>query len=470
MYRRFSVNFALFSMAVDLLVIALALLVAVMIRPQLNSLRFVREVSEFMVIPAVLYLIFPLMWVGILILFSVYDGQRNMRVVDELSSLTLGSIMAMVAIAGILFITYRDVSRVLYFVFVLFAYLGLVMWRISFRFVVRSRNGKGEDRIRVLIAGAGKVGREFQLQISQNSFPGFSVVGFLDDDPEKKLNQNDVLGDLSETRDLVIKHNVTDVVLALPPQAFQRLSWLVSELHDLPIKVWVIPDYFGLALHKAVFEEFAGVPLLDLRAPALNENQRMVKRSFDLIVTVILLPLLLPLMVLIALVVRFDSPGPIIFRQKRVGENGRIFEMYKFRTMVEDAEQKNRQVDRVNEGGSPIYKTRDDPRVTRTGQILRRTSLDELPQLINVLKGEMSLVGPRPEQTHLVEQYEPWQRKRFAVPQGITGWWQIHGRSNKPMHLHTQEDLYYIQNYSIWLDLSILTKTVWVAIRGKGAY
>jgi FlaA1/EpsC-like NDP-sugar epimerase len=323
MYRRFSVNFALFSMVVDFLVIALALLVAVMIRPQLNSLRFVREVSEFMVIPAALYLIFPLMWVGILILFSVYDGQRNLRVVDELSSLTLGSIMAMVAIAGILFITYRDISRVLYLVFVLLAYLSLVAWRVAFRLVFRSRNGKGEDRIRVLIAGAGKVGREFELPISQNSFPGFSIVGFLDDDPEKRLNQNDVLGDLSETRDLVITHNVTDVVLALPPQAFQRLSWLVSELHDLPIKVWVIPDYFGLALHKAVFEEFAGVPLLDLRAPALNENQRMVKRSFDLIVTVILLPLLLPLMVLIALGVRFDSPGPIIFRQKRVGENGR---------------------------------------------------------------------------------------------------------------------------------------------------
>ena len=132
MYRRFSVNFALFSMAVDFLLIALSLLLAVRIRPQLNSLRFVREVSEFMVVPAVLYLIFPLMWVGILILFSVYDGQRNLRVVDELSSLTLGSILAMVAIAGILFITYRDVSRVLYLVFVLLAYLSLIAWRVAF--------------------------------------------------------------------------------------------------------------------------------------------------------------------------------------------------------------------------------------------------------------------------------------------------------------------------------------------------
>ncbi len=160
----------------------------------------------------------------------------------------------------------------------------------------------------------------------------------------------------------------------------------------------------------------------------------------------------------------------MLFRQQRVGENGRLFTMYKFRSMVVNAEELQEQVNEVDEEGHIIHKKPNDPRVTRVGRFIRRYSLDELPQLFNVLKGDMSLVGPRPELPWLVEKYEPWQRKRFAVPQGITGWWQVNGRSDKPMHLHTEDDLFYIQNYSLWLDLLILWKTVWVVLRGKGAY
>jgi exopolysaccharide biosynthesis polyprenyl glycosylphosphotransferase len=263
---------------------------------------------------------------------------------------------------------------------------------------------------------------------------------------------------------------VDDVVLALPRTAEDRLNRVANDLHDLPVRVWVILDYFSLSLHHADVSEFAGIPMLDLRAPALNEYQRMTKRAFDLGVTLLMMPIALPLMSLIALAIRLDRPGQVLYRPLRVGENGKIFCMYKFRTMVHNAEQIRHLVEKPDDKGNMIHKYPGDPRVTRIGKLLRRMSLDELPQLFNVLKGEMSLVGPRPEIPDLVEKYDLWQRKRFTVPQGMTGWWQVSGRSDKPMHLHTEEDLYYVQHYSIWLDLQVLVKTVWVVLRAKGAY
>jgi exopolysaccharide biosynthesis polyprenyl glycosylphosphotransferase len=245
----------------------------------------------------------------------------------------------------------------------------------------------------------------------------------------------------------------------------------VADLHDLPVKVWVVPDYFTLALNRASVEELAGIPMIDLRAPAIGEDARMLKRFFDIMVSFLLLPVALPIMGILVLAIRIDSPGPAIFRQKRVGENGRIFDMYKFRSMVLGAEKQSAVIERVGEDGRIVQdKTLPDSRITRVGTFIRRTSLDELPQLFNVLKGDMSLVGPRPELPYLVDKYEPWQRKRFGVPQGMTGWWQINGRSDKPMYLHTEEDLYYVQNYSLWIDLQILFKTVLVVITRKGAY
>jgi len=196
----------------------------------------------------------------------------------------------------------------------------------------------------------------------------------------------------------------------------------------------------------------------------------MSKRAFDLLFGLFALILALPLMALAALMVYLEDGPPVIFRQKRVGKNGHLFEMLKFRTMVRDAEQLQSRVEKRDLDGNLIHKVRDDPRVTRVGRLLRRFSLDELPQLFNVLAGTMSLVGPRPEMPYLVENYQSWQRKRFAVLPGMTGWWQVTGRSDKPMHLHTEDDLYYIQNYSIWLDLEIIVRTIWVVLFGKGAY
>ena len=196
----------------------------------------------------------------------------------------------------------------------------------------------------------------------------------------------------------------------------------------------------------------------------------MLKRVFDLSVGLFALIFALPLMALSVLMVYLEDGSPVIFRQKRVGKNGYLFAMFKIRTMVKNAEQLQSQVQKRDLDGNLLHKTKDDPRVTRVGRVLRRFSIDELPQLFNVLAGTMSLVGPRPEIPYLADEYAPWQRKRFDVLPGMTGWWQISGRSNKPMHLHTEDDLYYIQNYSIWLDLQIIFRTIWVVLIGKGSY
>lgn len=207
------------------------------------------------------------------------------------------------------------------------------------------------------------------------------------------------------------------------------------------------------------------------RRMLVGRAYRIAKRLTDLAIVIAAAPLWLPLLGIIALAIAITSPGaPIIFVQARTGKGGRRFYMYKFRTMVPNSEALKPQFAHLNELKWPDFKITNDPRVTRLGGFLRRTSLDELPQLFNVLRGDMSLVGPRPELPFLVERYEPWQRQRLAVPPGMTGWWQINGRSEHLMHLHTEDDLYYIRNYSPLLDLQIMWRTVGVVLRGRGAY
>lgn len=469
MFRRFSANYAVYAIFLDLVTIAGAMYLAYSVRPLFNGLSFVQSIRP-VNFPLPLYFIFPILWMAVLLQFAIYDGRKNLRVVDEFASLTLGSFLAMVAMAGVLYLSYRDVSRLQFLLFFSAGFGLLFIWRVVLRLARRANLVRGLAHRKLMILGAGSVGRKLDEQILSQPEFGLKMVGYLDDDPVKQATQGDVLGGTDQAREIIQALQVDDVVIALPRSAYNRLNQIATELHDLPVRVWVIPDYFSLSLHQAKVEEFAGIPMLDLRAPALDEYQRMVKRAFDLIVVICGLPFLLLLIGVIAMAIRLEGPGPIFFRQKRVGENGRMFDMIKFRSMVPDAEKLKHLVEKRTENGEVIHKVPDDPRVTRVGRFLRRTSLDEFPQVFNVLKGEMSLVGPRPEMASLVEKYEPWQRKRFAVPQGMTGWWQINGRSDKPMHLHTEEDLYYVQHYSIWLDLQILVRTIWVVLRGKGAY
>ena len=470
MFRRFSVNFALFSIGADAILVMVALAAASAMRPGLSGLPLIQYVPEPLPLPWPLYLLFPVLWTGIFLLVSVYDGRHNMRLSDEFASLSIGSAVALVSMAGTLYLSFRDVSRAMFLLFFALAFLGMMAWRLTARWLLRRNNNWKHAQRRVLIVGAGSVGRQLQNQIQGFPELDLTVVGFLDDDEEKLHSQSDILGRVSQARRIIRQQSVEDVVISLPGSAFELINKLVAELHDLPVKVWVVPDYFRLALHQAKVEDFAGIPMLDLRAPALTDYQRMVKRAFDLAITLLAFPPILLLTAVIAVLIRLEGPGAIIFRQKRVGENGRLFELYKFRTMVPGAEKLRSVVEHRDENGYLIHKTPEDPRITRVGRFLRSTSLDELPQFFNIIKGDMSLVGPRPELPYLVDEYKPWQRKRFAVPPGLTGWWQVNGRSDKPMHMNTEDDLYYVQHYSLWLDLWILFRTVWVVVNRKGAF
>lgn len=460
MLRRFSVNFALFSMFLDFAIVAASLVFAEALRPSLSTLAFAQPIAAGEVrVPAELYLVFPLVWSAVLLLFNLYDGRRNLRVVNEFSSLTLASLLAGIACAGLLYLSFRDVSRLLFVNFVALAFFTLLAWRFLLRAIQRSRGFRAAGR-KVLVIGAGDVGRQVRAQVEEHSALGLLFIGFLEDGKKGKS----VLGSLGDARKVTLRRKPDDVVVALPTSAYKRVNLLLAELHDLPVRTWVIPDYFSLALHRAQIDDFAGLPMLDLRAPALSDSQRLFKRAFDVLLVLLTLPLTLLLMLVCTVAILIQSGRPVFLSQKRVGENGRLFAMLKFRTMKPKGGKL-----RLNAEGF-VYKRSDDPRVTRVGRFLRRTSLDELPQLWNVVKGEMSLVGPRPELPQLVERYALWQRKRFAVPQGMTGWWQVNGRSDKPMHLHTEDDLYYVQNYSIGLDLLILLRTFWAVLSGRGAY
>jgi exopolysaccharide biosynthesis polyprenyl glycosylphosphotransferase len=360
-------------------------------------------------------------------------------------------------------------SRILLAYFVVLDLLLLLNFRLLARMLMNWLAASGYAVRRTLIVGAGDVGREIASLIVTHPWSGLTLVGYATDaesDSEadtptaaaESIGGYPVLGTAGEVVRLVQQHQIGEVIVALPARRHDTIVRLALELLPLPVQMRIVPERFEMISARARVEDFWGVPLIGIRDPVITGLDRFLKRVFDLAIAGAALVLLLPLSALIALAIKFDSPGPVLYGPWRVGENGRLFRMWKFRTMVDGADQERH------------FKRRHDPRRTFVGGVLRRWSLDELPNLWNVVLGEMSLVGPRPEQPWIVERYEPWQRKRLAVPPGITGWWQVNGRSDKPLHENVELDIYYIQNYSPLLDLVILWKTIPVVLRGKGAY
>lgn len=462
MLRRFSPRLLSMQFVTDLLLTLLAVKVAEQARIHVTT-HFEQRQQYLAVHPGV-YVLVLCVWTSIFLLLGTYDASRREWLPGDLANLWLSVSLAMLVLASLFYLLWpqpeQAPSRLFYVYFFAMDVLLLSAEHIFVFQVLSARRRRGKNMRRVLLVGGGVLGRHVAVRLRGRQTAGVNVVGYLSGPDEPPVPDLARLGDRTDVLHVVEEQRVEEVVVALPAEAHLQALDVAAALEPLPVQVRILPDVFDVAAMKARIEDFYGLPLISIREPSMNPVQVRIKRAFDIVVSALLLLLSLPFAVAIAIAVRLSSPGPVFIHQRRVGAGGRPFYMHKFRSMIWNPEELER----------GFAKRPADPRVTSVGKHLRRTSLDELPQLWNVLRGEMSLVGPRPELPAVVEGYEPWQRKRFNVPPGMTGWWQVNGRSERSMHLNTEVDLYYVQNYSIMLDLQILLRTLGAVVRGRGAF
>ena len=403
---------------------------------------------------------------GIWLFATAYYGHYVHK--ERISSLNQVSRIFKAAFAGLLgtlavahvFYKGHELGRAVIFISALFNFLYLYISRTILRAAKRRCVEAGIGLKRCLIAGAGVCGAKVMEHIVGHPEVGFELVGFVDDDPQKKsVGDIPVLGTLDNLPRLVRDYQVEEVFLAIPSLPRNRQMDIIVRCDDTGVDFRIVSDIFGVITDQVKIDEVDEVPVIMLKDGRLSPTLAFIKRVMDIIITSLLMLPTLIVWPIIVILIRLDSRGAAIFKQERYGKDGRIFVMYKFRTMC---------VETPKFQEAP--ENPDDPRITRVGRFLRKYSLDEIPQLLNVFRGEMSMVGPRPEMPFIVEKYEEWQRRRLCVKPGITGLWQIVGRKKLPLYQNLEYDFYYIRNQSLMLDLIILWKTIPAVLFGKGAF
>jgi exopolysaccharide biosynthesis polyprenyl glycosylphosphotransferase len=346
---------------------------------------------------------------------------------------------------------------------------GRVAWR-----VVAGRLRRGGRLKSLLIVGGGRRGQRLAEQVVERPELGYRLLGYVESDPAfsfYELAERPWLGRLEDLPRLVADTVVDEVVVALPVKSrYAEIERVVACLEEQGVTAHLLSDLFPAHLARAQAAEFEGTPLVSLLGAPGGDWRAEVKRLIDVTLALAALVVLLPLFAVVALAIKLDSRGPVFFVQRRMGYHKREFRLFKFRTMTPDAEVRMKEVEHLNEKDGPVFKIKDDPRVTRVGRWLRRTSVDELPQLVNVALGEMSLVGPRPLSLRDARGLsEAWQKRRFSVKPGITGLWQVSGRSDLSFERWMRLDLEYIDRWSVALDLRILCRTIPAVLTARGA-
>jgi Undecaprenyl-phosphate glucose phosphotransferase len=389
-------------------------------------------------------------------------GSRLSEWVDVAKASTLG-ILVLLAVMTFAF-PRTEYSRVVIVYFWGLSIATVSLSRAVFREGLRVARRRGVNERRAILVGGGGPALETATALQRRPDVGVRVLGVVGDKEADGPPAVPFLGRFEDLRAVLDRHDVDVVIVALPHADYARLGDVLRDIGDDPVSIHLVPDMLSLASLRGGIEEFEGIPLIHLRESPLHGWNRVLKRAFDLVVGGAVLLAFLPFMGIIALAIRLSSPGPVLLRQVRMGLDGRDFEMLKFRTMRADAEAET----------GPVWARPDDPRRTRLGSFLRRSSLDELPQLVNVLRGEMSLVGPRPERPVFVEEFRrqvPGYMLRHKVKAGLTGWAQVNGwRGNTSLEKRIEYDLYYIEQWSLAFDLKILVQTLWRGFASPNAY
>lgn len=466
-------NLAAFSLyLVEIIILGLAFYASFIIRDFYFSDNFGRLIP-FKQYLWLIEIILPV-WSAFLSYFKLYESQRTKSFWKEAWKIAKVSFWGTLLLMAIVFSFKADyISRFFVVLFGCISFFFLFIERLVLRMMLRSARKKGYNFRNILVVGTGRRAREIAEVLSKNKHWGLKLIGFVSDNSEtklEKLGKSPILGHIIDLPQMLQRHVVDELIFAVSRKKLEELEEIFLLCEEQGIRTRVAVNFFPHMIAKVHLDDLYGIPLLTFSTTPYNEGLLMAKRLFDIIIASVLLVVLFPLMALISLLIKVTSDGPIFFRQTRVGLNGRKFTLYKFRSMLKNAEDLKSQVEHLNEMAGPVFKIKNDPRTTWIGRLLRRTSLDEFPQLYNVLRGDMSIVGPRPPLPEEVAQYERWQRRRLSMKPGLTCLWQINGRNKITDFKKWMElDLHYIDNWSLKLDFKIFFKTILVVLAGRGA-
>lgn len=402
---------------------------------------------------------------------ALYVTDRSVHIPQEVFT-TAGQVIFVSIVIGaiIFFAQYKFFSRKIFVCTSLALLIFLPGWRVVKRLILRQLIAKGFHNINVLIVGAGRIGTGVLEEIKRKPWMGFRVVGFLDDSVREHVHGVPVLGSLFDFDHVVKQYFIHEVIVTIPSEK-NVIDKLIEQARRLHLGVRMVPQNFEQSLPILSISYLGFIPLITYKERQRNATDFLIKRVFDIFIVVVLLVVLMPLFAAIAIAIKCTSKGSVFFVQKRAGQQGRPFNFYKFRSMVADAEALKQELMAQNEvKDGIIFKIKKDPRITGIGRFLRRYSLDELPQLFNVLKGDMSLVGPRPPTLDEVEKYTHEHMQRLSLRPGITGLSQVRGRSELTFRKWVRWDIWYVNNWTFTMDLLILLWTVPAVFKGRGAY